>query len=146
VPGCWNADAFEVIVDRAAEAQDIRTGLFLMRQAGLAAESQSSRKILVEHAKVAVDKLAEMTVSKSADLEQDTKLVYDVVKSSGGGKSGDLYKLYKDKGGEGTYKTFSRKIEKLVKAGLIKANTILGGKDGSTTHITLASSKDLGDF
>jgi cell division control protein 6 len=146
IPGCWNAEAFDAIVSKAAEAQDIRTGLFLMRQAGLAAESQSSRKILPEHATAAVEKLAEMSVSKSADLEEDTKLVFEIIKTSGGGKSGDLFKLYKEKGGDGTYKTFSRKIEKLVKTGLIKANKIVGGAEGTTTHITLASSKNLGDF
>jgi cell division control protein 6 len=146
VPGCWNAEAFDLIVNKAADVQDIRTGLFLMRQAGLAAEAQSSKKILPEHAKSATEKLSEMSVSKTDDLEEDTKLVFEVIKAAGGGKSGDLFKLYKDKGGEGTYKTFSRKIEKLIKAGLIKANKVMGGSEGTTTHITLASSKNLGDF
>lgn len=146
VPGCWNAGAFEIIVDKAAEAQDVRTGLFLMRQAALAAENASSRKILVEHATVAAGKLSDMMVQRTADLEADTKLVYDIVKQSGGGKSGDLFKLYKEKEGEGTYKTFARKIEKLAKAGLIKTNKVVGGTEGSTTHITLASSKNLQDF
>ena len=146
VPGCWNAQALDLIVDKAAQNQDIRTGLFLMRQAALAAESQSSRKILSDHASIAIGKLADMVVNKSEDLEDDTKLVYDVIKQSGGGKSGDLFKLYKEKGGDGTYKTFSRKIEKLQKSGLIKVNKIVGGAEGSTSHITLASAKDLGDF
>ncbi|MBV6343243.1 Cdc6/Cdc18 family protein [Candidatus Magnetobacterium casense] len=146
IPGCWTADAFEVVVERAAQAQDVRIGLFLMRQAGLAAEAASVRRITAEHARLAISKLDQMSVSKEADLADDTKLAFEIIKQSGGGKSGDLFKLYKDKGGEGTYKTFARKIEKLERAGMIKVNTVLGGKEGSTSHITLASAKRLDEF
>jgi len=146
VPGCWSADAFEVVVKKAADAGDLRMGLFLLRQAALIAEQASSKRITLEHAMASIKKLDDMAVHKTEDLSDDTKLVFDVIKNSGGGKSGDLFKLYKEKGGEGTYKTFSRRIEKLQKAGLIKLNKQLGGAEGSTTHITLSSAKKLDDF
>ena len=146
VPGCWNAEALDIIVDKAAHAQDIRSGIFLMRQAALAAENASSRKIMPEHAQSAVAKLSDMLVQRTDDLEDDTKLVLDVIKAAGGGKSGDLFKVYKEKSGEGSYKTFARKVEKLAKAVLIKTNKIVGGPEGTTTLITLSSSKNLADF
>ena len=42
------------IIDRAAEMKDVRAGLFLLKESGNCAESNASKKILVEHAEVAV--------------------------------------------------------------------------------------------
>ena len=44
-PGVWDNDAFETIVKKTAEAQDIRLGLHLMREAANIAEDKSSRKV-----------------------------------------------------------------------------------------------------
>ncbi len=146
VPGCWNAEAFDIITTKAAEAGDIRAGLFLMHEAGRMAEDASSKRILVEHASKAVSRLTEMSIGKEGDLSEDTRLVLELIKSSGGGKSGDLFKLYKQKGGEGTYKTFTRRVDKLAKAGMIKTSKVLGGAEGSTTQISPASNKKLDEF
>ena len=103
-------------------------------------------EVVLDSAAIAIEKLALMTVKKPEDLEEDTRVVLEVIKEAGGGKSGDLFKRYKDKGGEGTYKTFSRKVEKLAKAGMIKTNKVLGGAEGSTTHISMAGGKSLEDY
>lgn len=146
VPGAWHAEALEVVLDSASKVGDLRAGWFLMRQAAITAENEASRKIMPQHAAIAIEKLALMTVKKPEDLEDDTRVVLEVIKEAGGGKSGELFKRYKEKGGEGTYKTFSRKVEKLARAGMIKTNKVLGGAEGSTTHISMAGGKSLEDY
>ena len=46
----FSDDAFELIAKKTFEMQDIRTGLYLMKEAGRIAEDKSSRKIILEHA------------------------------------------------------------------------------------------------
>ena len=52
VPGVWEKDAFEFVVKKTADAEDIRTGLYLMREAANMAEDKSSRKITLDRKSV----------------------------------------------------------------------------------------------
>src|SRR3989338_1801929 len=131
----WDDEAFNLIVQKSAELKDIRSGLFLLREAGLAAEELSSRKIKTEHADKAIQKVKDFTIKNPDELEDDTKLILDIVKNNTGQRIGDLFKVYKEKGGIGIYKTFQRRIEKLDKAKFITTNRIIGGKEGNTTII-----------
>ena len=131
----WDDEAFNLIVQKSAELKDIRSGLFLLREAGLAAEELSSRKIKTEHADKAIQKVKDFTIKNPDELEDDTKLILDIVKNNTGQRIGDLFKVYKEKGGIGIYKTFQRRIEKLEKAKFITTNRIIGGKEGNTTII-----------
>lgn len=140
VPGVWAQDAFELIASRAGDLGDVRAGLLLLRQAGLAAEEKSSRRITIEHAKTALQKIEIVESSHSPDLEEDEKLVLNLVKELSGQKIGDIFKIYEEKGGSGTYKTFQRRIEKLEKAGMVMASKTFGGKEGNTTIVTFGQS------
>jgi len=135
VPGVWAQDAFELAASRAGELHDVRAGLFLLRQAGLAAEEAGQKRIALAHAQTALEKLRSYENEKSPDLECDEKLVLELVKTHSGKKIGELFDLYAKNGGTGMYKTFQRRIEKLEKGGMISITKTFGGKDGNTTII-----------
>ena len=143
VPDCWSDEALARVIDKAAEAKDIRVGLYLLREAGLAAEDASSRKILPQHAEKALSKLKDFSIKNPEELGQETKLILSLVGDSE--RIGDLYKRYKAKGGKSAYKTFQRKIEKLNKAGFISVKKIVGGTEGTTTLVE-KKTKQLTDF
>jgi cell division control protein 6 len=146
VPGVWQDEAFTLVADKAYEQRDIRTGIYLMKQSGLAAEDRSSKKIEVKDAEKAISKLTDYTIKKSTDLEEDTRIILSIVKEHSGKKIGELYKIYKEKEGKNTYKTFQRKIDKLEKNKFVTLKKISGGKEGSTTIVTHAKEKKLTDF
>ena len=144
VSNTWEDSALSKILDLTASAGDIRVGLHLLREAGLTAEDQNSKKILPEHAQKALDKVHDFSIKPKDALADDSKAILDLVKSQSG-KIGDIYKLYQDQGGAGTYKTFQRRIESLEKGGFIDTKKIVGGKEGTTTIIS-DKNKSLTDF
>jgi len=64
VPGCWDRNAFDSVVKRAAEAKDVRVGLFLLKSAGLAAEGRASTRVELRDAQKAMEKLSDFRSSK----------------------------------------------------------------------------------
>jgi len=147
VLGVWEHDAFELIVKKAADAQDMRTGLHLMREAGNIAEDKSSRKITLQHAEEALKKIDTFTIKKSADLTEDEQSILDIVKKNSDKKIGDLYTIYKETGGKLAYKSFQRKIDRLQKNKFITVKKTSGGKEGNTTIVKYASPiKKLTEF
>jgi len=139
-------DALELIARKTFELQDIRTGLHLLKEAGLIAESKSSRKIILEHAKSALNKIDEFTIKKSEYLATDEKLILDLVKSNSGRKIGDFFKMYQNNGGKLVYKSFQRKIDRLEKNKFITVEKTAGGNEGNTTIIRHNSEKKLTEF
>ena len=144
--GALTSEAFELIAKKTSELQDIRTGLHLMKESGLIAESKSSRKILPEHAQKALDKIDEFTIKNPAELASDEQLILDIVKNNSGGRIGDLFKKYQDSGGKLVYKSFQRKIERLEKNKFITVEKTAGGDEGNTTIIKSNSEKKITDF
>ena len=147
VPNVWDKDAFELIVKKTAEAEDIRTGLYLMRESGNIAEDKSSRKITLEHAQKALTKVDNFTTKKSTDLNEDEQSILNIIKKNSEKKIGNLFDIYKEKGGKLVYKSFQRKIEKLKKNKFISVKKTSGGKEGNTSIIKYASTtKKLTEF
>ena len=145
-PDVFDEDAFEFIVKKAFDLKDIRSGLHLMRECTNIAENKSSKKIKLEHAEEASKKIDEFTVKKSADLASDEKMILDIIKNNSNSKIGDLYQVYQEKGGGLVYKSFQRKIDKLLKNKFISVEKTSGGKDGNTTIVKYAQTKKLTDF
>ena len=145
-PSVLSDEAFELIAKKTAELQDIRTGLHLMKEAGNIAESKSSRKILLEHAQQALEKIKEFTIKNPEELESDEKMILDLVKNNSGKKIGDIFKMYQTNGGKFVYKSFQRKIDKLEKSKFIAVEKTAGGEEGNTTIIRHNSEKKLTDF
>lgn len=147
VPGTWQADAFSLIADKAGDMRDVRMGLYLLREAGLAAEEASSRKITMEHAQKAVEKITEFLRKNSQALDDDTQFILTIVKENSGSRIGDLFKVYTEKGGQSAYKTFQRKIDRLQKSRFVETEKITGGKEGTTTLVKYSvKEKKLDEF
>lgn len=143
-PGSVQADAFNAIAEKAAAVHDVRMGLYLLREAGLAAEDSASKKITLDHANTAIGKLADFTQKATSDLDDDAQNVLKIIKANSGKKIGDLFKIYQEADGKGSYKTFQRRIEKLTKGKYITSDKITGGKEGTTTIVS--ANKKLDDF
>ncbi|MCX6707148.1 MAG: hypothetical protein NT001_03330, partial [Candidatus Woesearchaeota archaeon] len=147
VPDAWDEDAFRLAAEKAYEAGDIRVGLYLLKEAGNAAEDESKRKITVEHVKKAIGKHEEFSIKKKETLEDDTRFILEVIKKNSGKKIGEIFKEYQKDGGEGVYKTFQRKISKLTEDRFITAQKVMGGAEGTTTMIKYSGNvKKLTDF
>ncbi|MEM3154205.1 MAG: AAA family ATPase [Candidatus Woesearchaeota archaeon] len=140
----WDDAAFEMIVDKTVSAGDVRIGLHLLREAGMAAEDESARRITVFHAERALSKLSEFSIKPEEALSEDARVILKLVKSQSG-RIGDLFRAYQDQGGTGTYKTFQRRIETLEKGGFVETKKIVGGKEGTTTLVS-GKNKSLDDY
>ncbi len=147
VPGVWEDDAFALAAQKTHELGDIRTGLYLLKEAGNIAEDKASRKIKKEHVEAAMQKFDEFNVKKKDELEDDMKFILEIIKKNSGKKIGDIYKEYEKEGGTAVYKTFQRRINKLADNRFIAAKKVTGGAEGTTTIIKhLGSIKRLDEF
>lgn len=133
VPSVWDEKAFDLVVERANRAKDIRTGLYLMRQATLRAEDKASKTITETHVKEALSTMNEFTIKSSTDLNDEDRFIYDIIKKNDGKKIGDLYNAYKKEGGKISYKTFQRKMSALDEGKFITLKRKTG--DGGNTTI-----------
>lgn len=147
VSNVWEDDAIKVIADKTYQIGDIRTGLFLLREAGNSAESRASTKVTKADAENAIGKLDTFTIKSDSDLEEESQMILSIVKANSGNKIGDLFRLYQGQGGKNTYKTFQRKIAHLEKNSFITVKKIGGGKEGNTSIIEFKEiTKKLTDF
>ena len=139
--GTWDNEALEILYEKTYQAKDIRTGLFMLRESALQAEEKASKKIKKEHVEKALQKIDDFTIKNKDLLEEETQLIYEVVKQKSGQKIGDLYKEYQKRGGASSYKTFQRKIAKLEEAKFINTKKQTG-TGGNTTIVE----KKITDF
>jgi cell division control protein 6 len=146
VPGVWEKDAFDLVAEKTADLKDIRAGLFMMKEAGMAAEDNASKKINLEHAKTAAEKVPKFEIKDSEELDEEAKTVLEIIKDNSGKKIGELFAVYQEKGGNATYKTFQRKVDKLSKNKFISTEKTSGGKDGNTTIVSYEKTKKITDF
>jgi cell division control protein 6 len=146
VDGVWDEKAFDRVVKKTVKIEDIRSGLYIMREAGNNAENRSSKKIEIKDVNDAIKKLDDFNIKSIDSLEPELKLVLKVVKANEKCKIGELYDKYKEEGGEKTYKTFQRSIKKLSDNKFISTETIKGGSGGSTTMVDYSKNKTLSDF
>jgi archaeal cell division control protein 6 len=139
--GVWEDAAFSMVAAKTYELKDIRTGLFIMRESAMIAESQSKKRITVADVERALAKINNFSIKDSSELEEDTKFILDLVLENSGNKIGDLYRVYQEKGGKHTYKTFQRKIGELDQNKFISTKKVTGN-GGNTTIVE----KKLTDF
>lgn len=142
----FNDEAFEEISKKAFEFEDVRTGLYLLRESATIAEDKSARQVNIEHVNSAIDKLDGFSVKDTDDLNDDTNMILDIIKENSGEKIGDIYKKYQDKGGSAVYKTFHRRIKKLESGKFITIERLSGGSQGNTSIIKYNNYKKLTEF
>jgi cell division control protein 6 len=135
VPGVLSEDAFQLILKKTVELEDIRSGLSMLRKAGLNAENRSSKKISLEDAVNAIEKLDEYNIEKDDNLEEGLKFILNVIRKNNNLKVSELFKIYQEKGGEGAYRSFSRKVNKLADDKFISLEKKSGGAEGTTTIV-----------
>jgi archaeal cell division control protein 6 len=145
-PGVWEPEAFDMVARKATELEDIRAGLHLMRESGLAAEEESSRKITLKHVERSIGKLDQVSVKSPQELEDETRSILEVIKANSGQRIGDLFKKYQEAGGESSYKTFQRKVQKLADNSFVNVKKVTGGADGSTTIVNYLRTKTLAEY
>jgi len=136
----WDKNAFELVTKKTAEINDIRSGLFLLKESGLNAEERSLRQVTNENVKSALNKLEEFTIKKADSLDQESKNIFEIVKTNSGLKIGDLFKIYQENQGLASYKTFQRKIAKLGEGKFVTL-TKQTGAGGNTTIIDVLGKK-----
>jgi len=142
----FSDDAFELIAKKTFEMQDIRAGLYLVKEAGRIAEDKSSRKIIAEHAQQSISKIDEFSIKNPNELAADEQLILSLIKDNSGKKIGDCFRLYQENGGKLVYKSFQRKIDRLHKDKFIVVEKTAGGEEGNTTIIKNNSEKKLTEF
>jgi archaeal cell division control protein 6 len=118
----FKEDFFEPIVEKTSEFEDIRTGLFLLRETGNAAEARSSRSIGKIDVEKAISKLVHFQATKISLDEEETTLL-EIIKDKNGSKSSEIFKEYQAKFNKSD-RTFRRKVSKL------KDNKLIESKDG----------------
>jgi len=144
VPGVWDDDAFAAVVDRTCRWNDIRRGLFMMREAATLAEEKARKKVMLDDVKKAAAKVDEFTINAEGQLDDELQRILEIVKQKPGQKIGDVFQLFL-KNGSMSYKNFTRKIEKLEQGKFISTEKITN-KDGNTTLIHLYTEKKLTDY
>ena len=144
----WETKAFAKIAEKTVELQDIRSGLYLLKESGLLAEEQSLKIIGLEQADKALAKLEDFKIKSTDDLAEETQVILTLIKGNSPNKIGDLYKLYDDLNrGKMSYKTFTRKVAKLEEGKFISVKKTEGGAQGNTSIISYnANTKTLDDF
>ncbi|MBN2517664.1 MAG: AAA family ATPase [Candidatus Altiarchaeota archaeon] len=135
VPRIWGEEAFELIVEKAHNAGDIRIGLFLLRESGREAESAGSKKIKVEHAMKAIQKLVDFRINNLDELNGREKLVFSIIKEEQGIETGAILQRLKEKSIETPESTLRRMLQKLDKSGYIfREDATIGGKGKTMKH------------
>lgn len=113
VNNVFDNDAFELIANKAYELRDIRKGLFLLKESGNLAEEDSSKKIMLDHAKAAINKIDSFSDAKT--LKNEESFVLELIKNNPEKGMKDLYEIYKAEENK-SYKTFQRIINRLESA------------------------------
>ena len=137
--GVWPDESLNAVVRRASQLKDIRAGLFLLKEAANHAEENARKQIIEADVDAAIQQLDEFTIKNSAELTDQKRDIYHIVKQHGPGKIGDLYDTFCDeKNADISYKTFQRKVRDLAEAGFLN-RTRQTGSGGNTTIIEAAS-------
>jgi len=145
VQDCWDDDAFKEITERCAELKDVRIGLYLMRESGSIAEENSSRRITAQHVASAFKKVEDFHIKPTEGLEDDLKIILELIRTHNGQKIGEIYAAFTELGHDMSYKSFQRRIAKLHESRFISTDKI-SGKDGNSTILTYNSNKKLTEY
>jgi len=143
----WNTDAFDEIAKKAAEYDDVRAGITLLKVAGEIAEQSGSRKVTLQHAQEAVNKTSAFKIKMTSDLAEEEQHVLEICKNNSGKTTGALYATYAELGGQKSMKTFSRNLQRLETKKLIKLDATGEGFAGKSSIITyIGDEKRLTEF
>jgi len=144
VQNCWEPDAFKEIVEKCCETNDVRVGLFLMKEAGQIAEEKSSRLVTNVFVSQAIKKVDDFHIKPKEGLDVDLQKLLSLIQEMNGEKIGDIFSAYSERGGAMSYKSFQRRITKLKEARFISTEKTHEG--GNSTIVHYAAHKKLTEF
>jgi len=130
VKDIFNEQALKLISDKAFEKNDMRFGIYLLKETGMIAENESSKVILEEHALKAIEKLKDVKIEDPKDEKK--RSVLNLIKENSGKTCFDLFSMYRQLGGKKSYKTFSRKVDAIVEQGLAVRKEVQKGTGKSS--------------
>ncbi|MBI4440895.1 AAA family ATPase [Candidatus Woesearchaeota archaeon] len=146
VPGVWPDDAFALVVRHTTDYEDVRAGLYLLKETTILAEEAGAKKVTRDHVDKAVAKMQEFTIKQTQELEDDARFILALVKENSGKRIGDVFAQYQEKGGMRSYKSFQRKIQSLADAQFIDVEKVTDAKGNTTILMHKDSTKKLTDF
>ncbi len=128
IPNSISEEILNKIAEKTFEKEDMRTGLFLLKQAGENSENESSREIKITHLNVALEFVSNDSIEKNDDA------LLNLIKENSGKTSSEIFKLYEEREGK-TLRTFQRKLKELEIANKIKLAEESKGFNGKQTTI-----------
>jgi cell division control protein 6 len=142
VEGCFSNEAFERVVDIASSAADARYGIFLLKSAGMIAESRRAARVEVEDVEKAHEGEAVPFLAKTlAALNSEERAVMKIICSAGGISTGELYSLLCSEV-KMSYRKFYYILEKLERLRLV--DIVFGEKGrGRTRYVHAKFSGDV---
>ncbi len=153
VNNVFSKEALNEISNFIFRLNDIRTGLFLLRESGNIAESGSSKIISLEHTNKAIEKIKdfknELDLSEKVDnLGEEEKILFELIKENDGKNSKELYEMYVKKSGNNIkYRRFKDgKLNYLKNSGFIDIEEVSLGVQGRKTIVRLNKEKKLNEF
>lgn len=146
VPGVFSGEAFHEVAKKTFEMQDIRSGLFLMKEATEIAEAGSMKLVTYEHARKAIEQIDKFKSKSVNKLDDKQQKLLDLIKDNSGKSISDIYRVYSENGGEKSYRTFHRKLQDLEKANMVKITEDNQGNDGRVKKVEFSTIKTLDEF
>lgn len=116
--GVLKEEPFQAIIEKCYEKEDIRTGLFLLKESGNAAENRSSRTISVEDVQKAIAKIAIFNQTKVL-LDEEERELLRIIKEHTGESATKVYEIYNEKFNKSD-RTFRRKLLTLKENKLVE--------------------------
>lgn len=117
---------------------DVRVGLHLLREAAKNAESTSKKMIDKDAVAAAIKQLESPKAVDEEKLNADELKILEAAKEKNGTIAGDVFELYKKKGGQFSYRSFKRYLQRLQKLGFLKLESTASGFKGKSTIISLS--------
>ena len=142
VQGTFDLEAFDLIAQKTHELEDIRVGLFLLKESGDIAEVASSRRILTTHTIKALEKLIKFKSKDIDSFNQDNKKILNLIQQNSGKTIKELHDIY----GSLSYRTFYRRVKDLSKNKMITLKDINKGAEGRSTLVEYSTIKSLKDY
>ena len=135
-------NVIEIIAKKTFDIQDLRTGIYLLKESGEIAEFKNKNKIDIEDCEEALKKLDEFKIKNPEDFDENLNDILEVIKQNDGKNSKELYDIY----GKDSYKTFKRRLNELEKNKLISTKDVNFGPNGRVTIVNYKNLKTLNEF
>ena len=138
----FNKEGLEIIAKKTFSLEDLRIGIYLLKESGDIAEFKNKNKIELSDIEEAIKKLENFKVKDDSDLNDTLSEVLELIKLNDGKSSKELFEIY----GKDSYKTFKRKLNELEKNKLIFTKEVNFGPNGKKTVVNYGSLKRLNEF